>query len=80
MQLFYIWLDYISLEYLKMYFRLSRKNWKALFIELVSFFYCIYFRLLLVILLSVEKIFSTEPIAAFLDLCSWYIFLVAFVS
>ncbi len=54
-----------------MYFRLS---WKALFIELVSFFYCIYFLLLLVIWLSVEKMFSTEPIAAFLDLCSCYIF------
>ncbi len=30
--------------------------------------------------LSVENIFSTEPIVAFLDLCSCYIFLVAFVS
>ncbi len=57
-----------------MYFRLSWKTWKALFIELVSFFYCIYFLLLLVIWLSVEKMFSTEPIAAFLDLCSCYIF------
>ncbi len=33
-----------------------------------------YFLLLLVILLFVEKMFSTEPIAAFLDLCSCYIF------
>jgi len=57
-----------------MYFRLSWKTWKALFIELVSFFYCIYFLLLLVIWLSVEKMFSTEPIVAFLDLCSCYIF------
>ncbi len=57
-----------------MYFRLSWKTWKALFIELVSFFYCIYFLLLLVIWWSVEKMFSTEPIAAFLDLCSCYIF------
>ncbi len=57
-----------------MYFRLSWKTWKALFIELVSFFYCMYFLLLLVIWLSVEKMFSTEPIVAFLDLCSCYIF------
>ncbi len=57
-----------------MYFRLSWKTWKALFNELVSFFYSIYFLLLLVIWLSVEKMFSTEPIVAFLDLCSCYIF------
>ncbi len=57
-----------------MYFRLRWKTWKALFIELVSFFYCIYFLLLLVIWLSVEKMFCTEPIVAFLDLCSCYIF------
>ncbi len=57
-----------------MYFRLSWKTWKALFIELVSVFYCIYFLLLLVIWLSVENMFSTEPIVAFLDLCSCYIF------
>ncbi len=71
MQLFYY---YISVAYLKMYFRLSWQTWKALFIELVSFFYCIYFLLLLVIWLSVEKMFSTKPIIAFLDLCSCYIF------
>ncbi len=71
MQLFYY---YISVANLKMYFRLSWKTWKALFIELVSFFYCIYFLLLLVIWLSVEKMFSTKPIIAFLDLCSCYIF------
>ncbi len=58
--------------YLKI--RLSWKTWKALFIELVSVFYSIYFLLLLVIWLSVEKMFSTEPIVAFLDLCSCYIF------
>ncbi len=57
-----------------MYFSLSWKTWKTLFTELVSFFYCIYFPLLLVIWLSVEKMFSAEPIAAFLDLCSCYIF------
>ncbi len=50
------------------------------FIELVSLFYCIYFLLFLVTWLSVEKIFSTELIVAFLDLCSCYIFLVAFVN
>ncbi len=66
MQLFYI-----SVAYLKMYFRLS---WKALFTELVFLFFCMYFLLLLVIWLSVEKMFSTKPIAAFLDLCSCYIF------
>ncbi len=33
----------------------------------------LYFLLLLVIWLSVEKMFSTEPIVAFLD-CSYYIF------
>ncbi len=52
---------------------------KALFIELVSSFYCIYFLLLLVIWLFVENMFSTEPIVAFLDLFMLYI-LVAFVS
>ncbi len=31
-------------------------------------------------LVIVEKMFSTEPIVAFLDLCSCYIFLVTFVS
>ncbi len=39
----------------------------------------LYFLLLLVIWLSVEKMFSTEPIVAFLDLFILYI-LVAFVS
>ncbi len=39
-----------------------------------SCLYCIYFLQLLVIWLSVEKMFSTEPIVAFLDLCSCYIF------
>ncbi len=79
MQLFYIWLlHFFSIP--KIYFRLSWKTWKALFIELVSLFFCIYFLLLLVIWLAVEKMFSTEPIDAFLDLCLSYIFLVAFVS
>ncbi len=71
---------YISVAYLKIYFRLSWKTWKALFIELVSLFFCIYFLLLLVIWLSVENIFSTESLVAFLDLCLCYIILVAFVS
>ncbi len=66
MQLFYISVAY-----------LSWKTWQALFIELVSFFYCIYFRLLLVIWLSVEKIFST---VAFLDLCSLYFWLHLWVN
>ncbi len=58
----------------------SRAVWEVFrarrqpFIELVSFFYCVYFLLLLVIWLSVENICSTEPIAAFLDLGSRYIF------
>ncbi len=59
-----------------MYFR-QLKNLKSTVYELVSLFFCMYFLLLLVIWLSVEKMFSTEPIVAFLDLC--YIFLVAFV-
>ncbi len=59
MQLFYI-----SVAYLKMYFSLSWKTWKALFIDLVSLFYCMYFLLLLVIWLSVGNIFITEPIIA----------------
>ncbi len=71
---------YISLAYLKIYFRLSWKTWKALFIELVFLFFCIYFLLLFVIWLSVENIFSTESLVEFLDLCLCYIFLVAFVS
>ncbi len=71
---YFIFDYYISLTYLKMYFGLSWKTWKALFIELVSFFYRIYFLLLLEIWLSVENMFSTEPIVAFLDLCSCYIF------
>ncbi len=43
-----------------MYFRLSWKTWKALFIEFVFLFYCIYFLLLFVICLSVENNFTTH--------------------
>ncbi len=62
MHLFYIWLlHFCSLANLKIYFRLSWKTWKALFIELVSLFYCIYFLLLLIICYLYKRFLALSP-------------------